>query len=142
MRITIKMKIMNGKRGGEGVAETPRFDHEKLKVYQRSIESVAWSGPIVDRLSSTLAVMNQLDRASTLIPVNIADGNGKSTSKDRCRFFGIAGGSALESAACIDVAVARRALAPDTVSDGKEMLRATVAMLIGPIRSDAPERST
>lgn len=32
-------------------------------------------------------VKDQLDRASTSIPLNIAEGNGKYTPKDRCRFF-------------------------------------------------------
>ena len=43
-------------------------------------------------------VKDQLDRASTSIPLNIAEGNGKYTLKDRCRFFDTAHGSALECA--------------------------------------------
>src|SRR6266571_3398803 len=42
--------------------------------------------------------MHQLDRASTSVSLNIAEGNGKFTSPDRCRFFDNARGSALESA--------------------------------------------
>jgi four helix bundle protein len=49
-------------------------------------------------------------RASQSIPLNIAEGNGKSTRADRRRFFEIARGSALECAAIQDVLVAGGAM--------------------------------
>ena len=58
-----------------------------------------------------LAVRGQLDRASTSIPLNIAEGNGKYTALDRCKFFDTARGSALGCAACLDVLVAKKSLA-------------------------------
>jgi four helix bundle protein len=58
----------------------PQFDHEKLHVYQLPIAFVAWADGILDRLPKTPAIHNQLDRASTSIPPNIAEGNGKFTS--------------------------------------------------------------
>ncbi|HMP90857.1 MAG TPA: four helix bundle protein, partial [Kiritimatiellia bacterium] len=50
----------------------------------------------------------QLDRASTSIPLNIAEGNGMYTEADRCRFFDIARGTALECPACLDVMIAKK----------------------------------
>jgi hypothetical protein len=50
---------------------------------------------LLERLRKSLAVRNQLDRALTSIPLNLAKGNGKFTNADRCRFFDIARGSAL-----------------------------------------------
>ena len=85
-----------------------QFDHEKLTVYQRSIEFVAWTNDLLAEVRQSAAVINQLDRSSTSIPLNIAEGNGKFTSKDRCRFLDIAAGSSLESAAALDVMVAKR----------------------------------
>src|ERR1051326_1913713 len=82
------------------------FDHEKLEVYQASLALIVWLEPILQKLPKSLSVIDQLDRASTSIPLNIAEGNGKFTSADRCRFFDIARGSALESAA-LDVLVAK-----------------------------------
>ena len=81
------------------------FDHENLDVYQASIQFVLWVDGILESLPKSLAVTNQLDRASTSISLNIAEGNGKFTEADRCRFFDIARGSALECAACLDVLV-------------------------------------
>jgi hypothetical protein len=49
------------------------FDHEKLIAYQRGIQFVAWSSPLLEKLPSKLAVADQLDRASTSIPLNIAE---------------------------------------------------------------------
>jgi 23S rRNA-intervening sequence protein len=59
------------------------FDHEKLIAYQRGIQFVAWSSPLLERLSAKLAVSDQLDRASISIPLNIAEGNAKFTAPDR-----------------------------------------------------------
>jgi len=59
-------------------------------------------------------------RASTSIPLNIAEGNGKYTPKDRCRFFDIAHGSALEGAAGLDILVAKAKLTPEEIRPGIE----------------------
>ncbi|MEM0967302.1 MAG: four helix bundle protein [Verrucomicrobiota bacterium] len=114
------------------------FDHEKLEVYQESIRFVCWVDELLDGIPKTLAVHNQLDRASTSIPLNIAEGNGKHTAPDRCRFFDIARGSALECAACLDVLLARKHL--DSTQDGKVMLVRIVSMLVGLIRSTSGSR--
>ena len=83
------------------------FDHEKLEVYQASLAFVAWLEPILQKLPKTISVSDQLDRASTSIVLNLAEGNGKFTAPDRCRFFDISRGSALECAAALDVVVAK-----------------------------------
>jgi len=62
-------------------------DYEKLEVYQASLEFITWTIPLLDRLPGNASVRNQLDRASTSVPLNIAEGNGKFTWPDRCRFF-------------------------------------------------------
>ena len=111
------------------------FDHEKLRVYQESIEFVGWCEGVYERGARRVAVIDQLDRASTSVPLNIAEGNGKSSRKDRCRFLEIARASALECAACLDVLVAKNRLAAKDIVRGKEQLQRIVSMLIGLIRS-------
>ena len=117
-----------------------RFDHEKLKVYQESLDFVFWLNDVLDKIPKKMAVHDQLDRASTSIPLNIAEGNGKFTEKDRCRFFDNARGSALEWAACLDVLAARAVLASSDIEKGKEQLARIVSMLVGLIRSNSPNR--
>jgi four helix bundle protein len=116
------------------------LDHEKLEVYQASLEFITWTLALLDRLPASASVRNQLDRASTSVPLNIAEGNGKFTSPDRCRFFDNARGSALESAACLDVMVAKRFVGADDIQGGKTMLVRIVSMLFGLIRANSDVR--
>ena len=116
------------------------FDHEKLIAYQRAIQFVAWSSPLLERVSPKLAVADQLDRASTSIPLNIAEGNAKYTEPDRCRYFDTSRGSALECAACLDVLVAKGKCTAEEIQRGKEILHEIVSLLIGLIRSISPDR--
>jgi len=109
-------------------------------VYKVSLEFITWTIPLLDRLPGSPAVHNQLDRASTSIPLNIAEGNGKFTSPDRCRFFDNARGSALESAACLDVMVAKRFVSAQEIQAGKVMLLKIVSMLFGLIRANSDVR--
>ena|ERR1043166_391821 len=118
----------------------PIFDHEKLTVYRQSLAFITWSEELQQRIPKTLAVSNQLDRASTSIPLNIAEGNGKFTPADRCRYFDNARGSALECAACLDVLVARKRATIQDIESGKEQLRQIVSMLVGLIRSNSTDR--
>ena len=113
------------------------FNHEKLDVYQDAIVFVAWLSDLLEGITRAGDVKDQLDRASTSIPLNIAEGNGKFAPKDRCRFLDIAHGSALECAAGLDVLVAKRKLTVDQVGPGKERLRRIVQMLIGLIKSNS-----
>ena len=71
------------------------FDHEKLDVYQEAIAFCGWVGAFIAGISAKAAAKDQLDRASTSIPLNIAEGNGKFSAKDRARFLEMARGSAL-----------------------------------------------
>jgi four helix bundle protein len=113
------------------------FDHEKLEVYREAIAFVSWLEGLVEGMTRVGEVKDQLGRASTSIPLNIAEGNGKFAPKDRCGFFDIAHGSALECAACLDVLVARSKLIPEQIRPGKESLQKIVRMLMGLIKMNS-----
>jgi four helix bundle protein len=116
------------------------FDHEKLRVYQTSISFIVWLRKIMSDVPKKHAAFNQLDRASTSVPLNIAEGNGKSSPRDRCRFFDIARGSALECAAALDVLVAKGVLKENEIAEGKQILKDVVSMIVGLIKSNLPDR--
>ena len=119
---------------------TRRFDHEKLEVYQAALAFPAWLEPLLQKLPKSLAVTDPLDRASASIPLNIAEGNGKFSAADRCRFFDIARGSALESAAALDVLVAKGRSAEEEVLPGKDRLWSIVCMLVALIKANSDYR--
>ena len=122
------------------------FHHEKLIVYRRAVEFAAWSQLLIDSLSKKTSTRDHLERARNSIALNIAEGNGKFSLKDRARFFQMAHGSALECAACLDLFVARRCCEQEAIVSGKLILEEIVKMLFSMldklgcrIAEDAPE---
>src|SRR5881409_791433 len=105
------------------------FHHEKLTVYQRALEFASWSQDLIESVNKKTSTRDQLERSGDSIALNIAEGNGKFSQKDRARFFQIAHGSALESAACLDLLVARRCCPDDVTKKGKAILEEIVKML-------------
>lgn len=104
--------------------------HEQLDVYRLAINYVAWVFKHSDKLLGVHRhARDQWLRASQSIPLNIAEGNGKSTEADRRRYFEIARGSALECAAIQDVLVVGNALDEKQSLERKGELDRIAAML-------------
>ena len=116
-----------------------QFDHEKLNVYHEALDFVGHATELLERVPKRVAVYDQLDRASTAIPLNIAEGTGKFTPPDRCRYYDTARGSALECAACLDVLVVKKILKQE-ITEAKAVLIKVVSMLVGLIKAVAPDR--
>lgn len=76
------------------------------------------------------SLKDQLERASNSVALNIAEGNGKRSPRDRAKYWQIAHGSALECAACLDVLVARNFLTNQEISHGKTLQIEVVNMLV------------
>ena len=99
------------------------LDHEGLDVYQRSVEFLAVAVRVGARLGRGHAdLRDQLRRASTSIPLNIAEASGKTSSADRARFHAIARGSALECGAILDVLSVLGAAKAGDVLEAKALL--------------------
>src|SRR5438874_11416956 len=96
------------------------FNQENLDVYREAITFSGWVGELLGEISAKAAAKDQLDRASTSLPLNIAEGNGKFSTVDRARFLEIARGSALERAARLDVLVARELTTLERTVPAKE----------------------
>ncbi|HLG34029.1 MAG TPA: four helix bundle protein [Bacteroidia bacterium] len=106
-----------------------RFGHEKLEVYQRSLKFIAWLDEIILSAERNRNIIDQIDKASISVSLNIAEGNGKSSKKDQNRFLEISRGSSLECAACLDVMFAKRMISSGKADEGKEQLEVIVKML-------------
>jgi four helix bundle protein len=108
--------------------------HERLDVYQHAIAFTAWTHQLLDILPPGLAARSQLERASTSIPLNLAERNGKFSEGDRGRFLQIALGSTLECSATLDVLTAKGVVNGERVEEGKETLERIAAMLMAMLR--------
>ena len=95
----------------EGQATRPAtFRHERLDVWAAAIDlSVAVYELTRDFPGDErFALTNQLRRASVSISSNIAEGNGRTTDRDKIRFFEIAYGSLMEVVSQLEIAVRLR----------------------------------
>ena len=83
----------------------PVFYHEKLPVYHQALELAVLCDGIAHKLPrDRYDFKNQLWRASTSIPFNLAEGAGGYGTTVRLNYFRIARGSAAECSAIFDYA--------------------------------------
>jgi len=106
------------------------LDHEKLDVYQCALRFAALAFQILENVPRGHAELSdQLRRATLSIPLNIAEGAGKPSLKDRSRFHAIARGSAMECGAILDLLQLQALAQPPAVPEAKSLLVRLVAML-------------
>ncbi|MCF7838162.1 MAG: four helix bundle protein [Candidatus Marinimicrobia bacterium] len=106
------------------------FDHEKLDVYRKALEFVTWCSRLRSDRDVPRSTITSLDKTSTGVALNIAEGNGKFSIKDRCRFIGHARTAALQAAATLDVLAIRQPKRTQDTAEGKGCLSAIVRMLV------------
>jgi len=110
--------------------ERSPLDFERLDVYRCAIDFLALAVRITTHMPRGHGdLRDQLRRASTSIPLNIAEACGKTGNADRAHFHAIARGSALECAAILDVLLRFGAVTHEDVEQGKTLLSRVVAML-------------
>ena len=103
---------------------------QKLDVYRCSVEFVAVAIEVcVSMPKGHAALSDQLRRAAFSVPLNIAEAAGRTSVADAARHYAIARGSAMESAAILDVLRCLSALRPEQDHRGMELLARMVAML-------------
>ena len=77
------------------------FGFEKLVVYQKSEDFYSQLSPIFSNSKVCKNLKDQLRRSSSSVVLNIAEGSGKHSPRDKSRFYHIARGSISESIATI-----------------------------------------
>ena len=106
------------------------FEHERLDVYRAAIEWLVIADELATRLPRGRAYLaDQLRRAATSVPLNIAEGAVEYSAGDKARFYRMARRSATESAAILDVCRAIKLGDAELVSGGRVLLLRVVAML-------------
>ena len=106
------------------------FAHERLDVYRAATEFLVLADDVSHVLPRGRAYLaDQLRRAATSIPLNIAEGAGEFSSDDKARFYRIARRSATECAAILDGCRLLRLVDQDPLVRGRVLLLRIVAML-------------
>jgi four helix bundle protein len=111
------------------------LDHERLDVYRVALEFLALATSVIEAMprgNSHLA--DQLSRASTSIVLNLAEGVGKFSRPDKRRYYLTARGSAMESAALLDVFLLMKLVDAERHQAGKALVERVVSMLVMLIR--------
>ena len=103
------------------------LDAEKLEVYALALELHAFAASKVPTLSRVLK--DQLERASLSVVLNIAEGGGRRSRKDKSRHYTYARGSATEVAACFDVLKIRKLAPASECARGRTLAVRVVQML-------------
>ena len=100
---------------------------QKLDVYRCSTEFLAFA-ILLEVPRGNAHVVDQLRRAATSIPLNIAEAAGR-TGADAARSYAIARGSAMECAAVLDALAISRIVSDDARRSGIDLLERIVQML-------------
>ncbi len=99
-----------------------KFDHEKLDVYQAAIDFVVVADNVVEHLPRGRAYLaDQLNRAATSVPLNIAEGAGEFSPAEKARFYRMAKRSATECAAIFDVCRRLKVIEDRTFGAAREL---------------------
>ena len=108
------------------------LSYKKLDVYKCSIELLALITKVLDSWRGTRGnaiLADQLKRSGISIPLNIAEGAGKSTAPDQIKHYVIARGSAMEAGAAFDVAMVMGLIDETTSRRAEELVTRIVGML-------------
>ena len=103
------------------------LDAEKLDVYALALELHAFAASKVPTLSRVLR--DQMERASLSVVLNIAEGGGRRSRKDKSRHYAYARGSATEVAASFDVLKIRKLAPASDCARGRSLAVRVVQML-------------
>jgi len=106
----------------------PWLAAERLDVYRVALEFLSFA-IVLGRGRIAAALRDQLERASSSIVLNVAEGAGRVSGRDKAHFYVIARGSATECAAILDVLARQGRIGAIDHDRGRELLLRIVQML-------------
>jgi four helix bundle protein len=114
------------------------FSHETLDVYQVELQLVSWIESVSPQFSCSSDLLSKLDKSTTSIVLNTAEGNGRFTGTDQAKFLGIAYKATVHSASLLDLVTHERGGAGTLrVEEGLNLVRRIAAMLVALSRTVA-----
>jgi len=106
------------------------MNFRKLEVYRQAVSFLPMAAEIADSLPPRYSgLADQIRRASLSIPMNVAEGSGKTTAPDQRRFYAMARGSAMECGAIVDACLALKLIEKASAEDADALLSSIVRML-------------
>src|SRR5215470_3920762 len=109
-------------------AASAPLDCDRLDVYHVAKEFDRLAAGLLPRRGHA-GLRDQLERASTSIVLNIAEGCARFARAEKAHFYLIARGSTMECAAILDVALSRGLVSPAAYRHGRGLLTRVVQML-------------
>ena len=112
------------------------FDFEKLEVYKKAkdlnkgVQKLLRSSKNVDRY-----IQDQLRRASISMVINIAEGSGKFSPRDKRNFYTISRGSVYECVSLFELLLDDEVIDQDVYQDFYSRFETVSKMLFGLIQS-------
>ncbi|MBU0769548.1 MAG: four helix bundle protein [Proteobacteria bacterium] len=110
------------------------FMFENLDVYKKSVEFTIKVRFFTKKLMER-DIKDQLNRAVLSIPLNIAEGNGRNTPKEKAQFFKTARGSLFECVPLLEICHKMRLLQGEAHKDLYDIAERIGQMLNGLINS-------
>lgn len=112
------------------------FDHHKLDVYQRALDAL----DVCDRITAQLPkgrapLRDQIERASSSIVANLAEGAGELSPAEKARFYRMARRSAIEVVVWLEIIERRNEAPEETLREALGHLERVVSMLVKLIRA-------
>ena len=105
------------------------FDHEDLDVYQVALNLITWLDSKLTKSACSADLRSKLDKSTTSIVLNIAEGNGRFTGADQSNFYETAYKATILSASLLDLAGGSGRAEVAGLEEGRELLRRVAAML-------------
>lgn len=106
---------------------TDVLDPERLDCYRVAVEFQVLASNLLP--ANQRVLRDQLERASVSIVLNISEGTGRRSRRDKARFYAMARGSAMECAAIVNLALMRDLAPYLDCRRGRSLLVRIVQML-------------
>jgi len=118
--------------GGESLEPSPAsFGHERLMAYRTALDFVGWFHQLPRGRELSYRLDRQVDKTSTSMVLNIAEGNGRRGLEDRRRFLKVAEASAVKAATYLDLCQHKDGMDRTQARAGLERLEQVAKLLRG-----------
>ncbi len=107
------------------------MNHQKLKCYVVLLGVARKLPALIEQLpKGTYYLEDQLNRAFSSAILNLSEGNGRRSTKERNRFFDISLASIAETASALDIICAYGYITATLIDEIKDELRVSYAMIM------------